>query len=118
MAKISINGKNLHEIRMRLKGRRGSISYLSYPEHRIKAEVRNKTIVLHIPPVLVIALFDSVLKNKKIFSMKLDNKKIGLFRLIDITYPDQLYDDGLVDIKMEAVNEQRNSEESSWSERP
>jgi len=74
MTKIAINGKNIHEIQMRLKGENNKgIAYLSYPEHRI-------------------------FNKEKAISVKIKNKELGLFKIQDVLYPNELYDDGLVEI--------------------
>lgn len=99
MTKITIDGKNLHEIKMRLKGENsGSICYLSYPEHRIKAKVKNDSITLQVPPLLAIALYHLIFQNKKEIKIKIKNKDRGPFQVGDLKYPDELYDDGLVEI--------------------
>ena len=99
MTKVTINGKNLHEIQMRLKNEyKGSISYLSYPEHRIKAEREENEVTLQVPPLLAIALYHEIFRKEKEISVKVKNKNLGRFNLKEIKYPDELYDDGLVNI--------------------
>ena len=105
MTKISINGKYLHELQMRLKGeQKNGTCYLSYPEQRIKAEVKKNKVFLHIPPLLTIALFQLTFWDKDEISIKIKNKDFGLFKMIDLKYPDELYDDRLVDITFKSVN--------------
>ena len=107
MTKITINGKNLHEIQMRLKSEYdGGISYLSYPERRIKAEMGENEVILQVPPLLAIALYHQIFRMKKEISVKVKNKDFGRFNIKEIKYPDELYDDGLVDITIEKCNEE------------
>ena len=102
MTKITINGRNLQEIKMRLKGEtRYGISYLSYPEHRTKAETKENEAVLQVPPLLAIALYHEIFRKEKEISVKVKNKDLGMFNLKEIKYPDELYDDGLVYITLE-----------------
>lgn len=104
MTQITIDGKNLHEIKMRLKGEHsGSICYLSYPEHRIKAKVEKNSIILLVPPLLAIALYHLIFQNKKEVQIKVKNKERGLLQIVDLKYPDELYDDGLVEITLESI---------------
>ena len=74
MTKISINGKHLHELQMRLKGeQKNGTCYLSYPEQRIKVEIKKKKVILHIPPLLTIALFQLTFRDKDKISIKIKN---------------------------------------------
>lgn len=102
MVKITINGKNLHEIQMRLKGEdnKGFVC-LSYPEHRINAEVRERELVLQVPPLLAIALYHEIFRKEKEISVKVKNKDLGRLNLKEIRYPDELHDDGLVEMIFE-----------------
>ncbi len=104
MTKIAIDGKNLHEIKMRLKGEhRGSVCYLSYSEHRIKAKVEKGSITLQVPPLLAIAMYHLIFQNKKEIMIKIKNKDMGSFQVGDLNYPDELYDDGLVEITLKSI---------------
>jgi len=101
MTKVTINGKNLHKIQMRLKGMPdGTVCHLLYPEHRIKVKAGKNKIILHVPPLLAIELYHLFFKNKEGFTIKIKSKEMGLFQIKDISYPDELHDDGLVDITM------------------
>ncbi len=86
----------------------GSISYLSYPEHRIKTEVEHDKIIIKLPPLLTIELYRSAIipQNKEeAFPVRLDSKDIGLFRVIDLNYPQSLYTDELVSITIIPIDD-------------
>ena len=106
MAKVKINGRDLHKVQMRLKCEKDNvISDLSYPEHRIKAEIKERRMTLKIPPLLVIELYRSgILPQDENLSMhiKIQNKDYGQWRITDLKYPDELYDDGLINIELTA----------------
>lgn len=86
----------------------GAISYLSYPEHRIKIEVENDKIIVKLPPLLTLELYRSAIipQNKEeAFPLRLDGKDIGLFRVIDLNYPQSLYTDELVSITITPIDD-------------
>ncbi|MEK6984076.1 MAG: hypothetical protein AABX33_05875 [Nanoarchaeota archaeon] len=104
MVKVKINDKDLHKVQMGLKSENDwCTSYLSYPKHRIKAETQNLKLILKIPPLLVIELYRSEIlsqnKNKSM-QIKIDNKDYGLYKVKGLMYPDELHDDGLVEIEL------------------
>lgn len=105
--KIAIDGKSLHDIKMKLKrSNTSNITLISYPEHRIKANVNNDTVTLMLPPLLALELFRlGILPSNKndAISVKLQGKALGSFRVEDLRHPDQLYDNGLVEVTLANV---------------
>jgi hypothetical protein len=91
MAKIAINGRNLHEVEMKHeKYDKGTNSYLLYPEHRIKIKRVMDKIIVKLPSFLALELFRSAIipqNEDEAFPVRLDGKDIGLFRVIDLRYP-------------------------------
>ncbi|MEK6959829.1 MAG: hypothetical protein AABX47_01530 [Nanoarchaeota archaeon] len=66
--KIAIDGKSLHDIKMKLKSSNTSTTPLiSYPENRIKASVNKEIVTLMLPPLLALELFRlGVLQSKEL----------------------------------------------------
>ena len=91
MTKVSMNGRNLHEVKMRGDDSiTGCISYLSYPEHRIKTEIVGDKIIIKLPPLLALELYHSAIipqNEEEAFPVKLGGKDFGLFCVIDLRYP-------------------------------
>lgn len=109
MTKIAINNRNLHEVKMKQRElATGTISHISYPEHRIKTEVESNKIIVKLPPLLTLELYRSgiIPQNKEeAFPVRLDGKDIGLFRVIDLNYPQSLYTDELVSITITPIDD-------------
>jgi hypothetical protein len=91
MAKIAISGRNLHEVMMRQRNPfPGNRSYLSYPEHRIGAEIEGGRITLTLPPLLAVELYRTAVIHQEegvAFPVKSDGRDLGLYRVVDFRYP-------------------------------
>jgi hypothetical protein len=91
MKGISVNGKNLHEVRMfTVPYDQGMVSYLSYPKNRIGLMEDHQEIILTIPPLLAIELYRAKIlpqDEEKSFPVHVSGKKIGTYRVVDFRYP-------------------------------
>ena len=109
MTKIAINDRNLHEVKMKQrKYTIGTTSYLLYPEYRIKTEIEEDKIIVKVPPLLVLELYRSAIipqNEEEAFPVKLDDKDIGLLRVIDLEYPDSSDSKQLVSITLTRINQ-------------
>lgn len=109
MTKIAINDRNLHEVKMKEREyAKETISYLSYPEHRIKTEIHEDKIIVKLPPRLALELYRSAIipqNEEEAFPVRLDGKDIGLFRVIDLRYPLSSDMDELITITLTRVDD-------------
>ena len=108
MAKVVINNVSLDKIKMRLKkSTEYSICKLMYPEHRVKLNKKGDELTMKLPPLLALALYHQRVlpqnKDDKV-SIKQDGKDLGMFCVIDLAYPDELYDDGLTEITFKVAD--------------
>ena len=107
MTKIAINDRNLHEVKMKLhKDTIGTTSYLLYPEHRLKTEIEEEKIIVKLPPLLVLELYRSAIipqNEEEAFPVRLDDKDIGLLRVIDLKYPLISDSDQLISITLTRI---------------
>lgn len=104
MAKVKINGRDLHKVQMRLNCEaETAVAHVSYPEHRIKSEIREGLLVLRIPPLLVIELYRSGILPQDMnlpVRIKIQNKDYGCWKMTGLKYPYDVCGQGLVDIEL------------------
>lgn len=102
MAKIEINNIRLDKVSMKLAtSSKVSTHYLSYPEHRVQLKKENSKVIIKLPPLLALGLYyNSILPQNRDESVliKQNRKKLGMFRVIDLAFPDVCYGDGLAKI--------------------
>lgn len=88
MKSVSINKQSLNKVNLELANE----SILTYHKSRIKFKVEKNTFSLTLPPYLAIAIFNQQIipqdKNTK-FSVEVSGKKIGNYKLAEISYPAQ-----------------------------
>lgn len=106
-----MDNQNLHEVKMRqreyAKGTSRASSYITYPEHRVTAEIKRGILTVKLPVMLALELYRSGVipqDEEKAFRVDLDGKYIGLFRVIDLRYPFQAGVD-MISITLKRVKE-------------
>jgi hypothetical protein len=97
MVNVSINGYKLHQVEMPLISySENTVSYLKYPEHRIKCEIEDDKLLLRIPGFLALELYRRAIlpqNPSKDVSVQINEKNIGQFVVIDFRYPHSLVQD-------------------------
>lgn len=109
MTKVAINGYKLHDVQMLLVPYNAkTISYLSYPEHRIESKVEGDKLFLRIPVFLAVELYRRAILPQnpaQDVSIRVNKKNIGQFIVLDFRYPNSLeYDRDMVSITLQRVN--------------
>ena len=89
MVEITINGRNLHEVRMPLMPHApGIISSLSYPKERMRISENENEILIQIPSFLTLELLrQGILLMEKSFELGIRGKSKGKFTVVDLSYP-------------------------------
>lgn len=108
MKGVSINGKKLHEVQMKLESyNKGTVCHLRYPKTRIQFEPTESGMLLQIPSFLALELFrvGIVPQNPDdIFPVSIGKKRIGFFQVVDCHYPNTLSRDReLISIQLRQV---------------
>lgn len=108
MTEIAINGKNLHEVKMRQQEyTKGTTSYISYPEHRIKAESKGDAIIVQLPAILALELYRSAIipqNEEEAVTVILEGEHMGSFCVTDLRYSLHPGVDELVSITLKRVD--------------
>ncbi len=91
MKGISINDHKLHDVQMPLTPyKKGMVSYLKYPKHRIKFEFTADNLHLEIPGFLALELYRTGILPQNAaesVTVKVSGKKVGQFKVVDFRYP-------------------------------
>jgi len=110
MARISINGRKLHEVEMLLTPySENTVSYLKYPEHRIESKIERDKLLLRIPAFLAIELYRRAILPQnpaEDVTVHINEREIGQFVVIDFRYPHSLAEDrDVVSITLQRVGQ-------------
>ncbi len=92
MKGLAINNQMLHDIKMPMpQDYHNGTVLLGYPKSRIFYDIQDNQMTLKIPSFLALELYRKGYipqESDALFPVSLSGKKIGMYRLADLRYPD------------------------------
>ncbi len=110
MKGISINEHKLHEVEMPLEPyKKGVVSHLRYPKHRIHHELVGEKLHLNLPCFLALEMYRTGIlpqNNERFVTVRISGKHVGKYRVIDVRYPNSMsYNSETIQIEFLRVRE-------------